>query len=116
MAVDWLKIKTEYINGYRKLTAKHGVSESALTKRAIAEGWRVAKEAHGSKIEMVNHRVGEVSSKYAYQPELFERDMQLHIEGSQRLWGLFRAWMIDNKIDPEKCRYMFVRLCEEFLS
>lgn len=54
MAVDWLKIKTEYINGqgsYRKLAAKHGVSESALTKRAITEGWRAAREAHGSKIE-----------------------------------------------------------------
>lgn len=39
------------------------------------------------------HRVGEVSSKYAYQPELFEE-----------------------KVDPERLRYLFLRLWEEFLK
>ena len=39
------------------------------------------------------HRVGEVSSKYGYQPELFEE-----------------------KVDPERLRYLFLRLWEEFLK
>lgn len=54
MAVDWLKIKTEYINGhisYRKLAEKYGVSESSLTRKAISEGWKAEREAQRSKIE-----------------------------------------------------------------
>lgn len=59
--------------------------------------------------------VGEVSSKYGYNPELFDRDMQQHKENSERLWEQFRGWMIENKVDPEICRYLFVRLYDEFL-
>lgn len=43
------------------------------------------------------HRVGEVSSKYAYQPELFERDLKQHAAESEALWQDFRAWMIERK-------------------
>lgn len=42
MAADWKKIKAEYIRGgtsYRKLASKHGVSLSALTRRASSEKW-----------------------------------------------------------------------------
>lgn len=31
------------------------------------------------------HRMGEVSSKYGYQPELFERDLEQHATESARL-------------------------------
>ena len=46
MAVDWLAIKTEYINGgisYRKLAEKYGVSFNTLKERAIAEEWTKLK-------------------------------------------------------------------------
>lgn len=49
MAVDWLAIKTEYINGgisYRKLAEKYGVSANTICARAKAEKWREAKEEH----------------------------------------------------------------------
>lgn len=39
---DWKKIKAEYLRGntsYRKLAEKHGVSFSALRKRAASEKW-----------------------------------------------------------------------------
>jgi hypothetical protein len=43
MAVDWLTIKTEYINdpesSYRKLAKKHGVSFGTLRARAERERW-----------------------------------------------------------------------------
>ena len=43
MAVDWLKIKTEYINdpdtSYRKLSQKYGVSANSICKRSKAENW-----------------------------------------------------------------------------
>ena len=62
------------------------------------------------------HRVGEVSSKYGYQPELFERDLEQHAAESEALWQEFRAWMIERKINPERLRFLFLRLYEEFIS
>lgn len=63
-----------------------------------------------------SHCVGEVSSKYGYQPELFERDLEQHAAESEAMWQEFRAWMIERKVDPEKLRYLFLRLWEEFLE
>lgn len=63
-----------------------------------------------------NHRVGEVSSKYGYQPENFWRDLQLDQERAEARWQEFRAWMIERQVDPETLRYLFVRLYDEFLS
>lgn len=53
VAVDWLKIKNDYINGggsYRKLAEKHGVSFSTLEKRAREENWKSEKEKQCDKI------------------------------------------------------------------
>lgn len=53
VTVDWLKIKTEYINGggsYRKLAEKYGISFSVLKDRAVKEKWAEAKEQHTNKI------------------------------------------------------------------
>ncbi len=49
MAVDWLKIKNEYVNGgisYRKLAEKHGVSFAVLKDKAVKERWTKAREQH----------------------------------------------------------------------
>lgn len=62
------------------------------------------------------HRVGEVSSKYGYQPELFDRDMDEHEKRCEAEWQAFKAWMIEHQIDPEKLRYMFARLYDEYLT
>lgn len=54
MAVDWLKIKNDYINGggsYRKLAEKHGVSASSLMQIAAKEKWSEEKKIQLSKIE-----------------------------------------------------------------
>jgi len=53
MAVDWLKIKTEYINGdvsYRKLAAQHEISFSVLKDKAVKEKWADAKEQHKNRV------------------------------------------------------------------
>lgn len=63
-----------------------------------------------------SHCVGEASSKYGYQPELFERDLEQHAAESEALWQEFRAWMIERKINPERLRFLFLRLYEEFIS
>lgn len=52
MAVNWLKIKNDYINGggsYRKLAEKYGVSFNTLKERAVGEGWKDLKEEQQRK-------------------------------------------------------------------
>ena len=42
MAVDWLKLKTEYITtdtSYRKLSAKYGITHNTIYRKAKEEGW-----------------------------------------------------------------------------
>lgn len=63
-----------------------------------------------------SRRIGEPSSKYGYQPELFERDLEAHAAENEALWQEFMEWMIERKADPEKMRYLFLRLWEEFLN
>lgn len=53
MAVDWLKIKTEYINGgttHRELAKKYGVSARQIGAHSKAEQWAQAREENLSKI------------------------------------------------------------------
>ena len=52
MAVDWLAIRNDYINGggsYRKLAEKYGVSFNTLKERAVSEAWKTLKEEHHNK-------------------------------------------------------------------
>lgn len=54
MAVDWLKIKNEYINGggsYRKLAEKYGVNKDTIATRAKAEGWAKRRQTQTDKIQ-----------------------------------------------------------------
>lgn len=62
------------------------------------------------------HRVGEVSSKYGLRPDLFEADVQAHAEEAEREWQDFKAWMIERQITPERLRFLFVRLYEEYIE
>ena len=54
VTLNWTKIRNEYINGhisYRKLAAKHGISESTLMQRAVKEKWADRRKEQRSKIE-----------------------------------------------------------------
>lgn len=47
MAVDWLTIRTDYINGggsYRKLAEKYGIPFSKLKDVAVRDKWKDARE------------------------------------------------------------------------
>lgn len=53
MAVDWLKIKNDYINGlgsYRKLAEQYGVPVRTLAKHAKDEKWQEARKVHCNNI------------------------------------------------------------------
>lgn len=52
MAVDWLTIRNDYINGggsYRSIAEKYGVSFSTLKDVAVREKWKEAKEQQTNK-------------------------------------------------------------------
>ena len=67
MVVDWLKIKTEYINGeisYRKLAEKHGVSFNTLKDHAVAEEWaRLRTESRHNTTTATQRKIVEKTSE-----------------------------------------------------
>lgn len=62
------------------------------------------------------HRVGEVSSKYGYNPEQFNKDMEARKARSDALWADFLEWMKAHEITPDDARGLFRRLFEEYLE
>ena len=53
MAVDWLAIKNDYINGggsYRQLSGKYSVPLRTIAQHAKDEEWQLAKEQHRNSI------------------------------------------------------------------
>lgn len=53
MAVDWLAIRNDYINGggsYRKLAEKYGIPFSVLKDKAVKEKWAEAKADNTNKV------------------------------------------------------------------
>lgn len=70
MAVDWLKIRNEYINGggsYRKLAEKYGVSFGTLRRRAETENWvkRRADQLHKIDIKTAQKAAELISDREA---------------------------------------------------
>lgn len=63
-----------------------------------------------------NHRVGEVSSKYGYCPEKFDKDLESRKARSDALWEDFQKWMKRHEITPDEARVLFRRLFEEYLE
>lgn len=62
-----------------------------------------------------NHRVGEVSSKYGYCPEKFDKDLESRKARSDALWADFIDWVIGKGLTPEEARGLLLRLYEEYL-
>lgn len=56
MAVDWLAIRNDYINGggsYRKLAEKYGVPLRTIAKHAKDEDWQTAREEQRNNVATV---------------------------------------------------------------
>lgn len=53
MAVDWMKVKAEYINGdvtQRELATKYGVTLRQISNHATSEQWVQEREQHRNKL------------------------------------------------------------------
>lgn len=54
MAVDWLAIRNDYINGggsYRKLAEKYGVNKDTIAQKAKSEGWKEQRDIQTDKTQ-----------------------------------------------------------------
>ena len=63
-----------------------------------------------------SHHVGEVSSKYGYNPEQFDKDLKARKVRSDALWSDFLEWMKLHGITPDEARGLFRRMFEEYLK
>lgn len=72
MAVDWLAIRNDYINGggsYRKLAEKYDVSFNTLQDRAKREDWKGQREQQHDKITTESRQKSEVKISDALSEE-----------------------------------------------
>lgn len=114
MAVDWLKLKTEYINGnisYRKLAEKHGVSASFLMQKAARERWTEQKEHQRCKTEAKTKQKAEDKISNALSDEAaakarIKASMMRLAEGWFRKQESIIAENPDEVVDPAAFRRM----------
>lgn len=73
MAVDWLAIRNDYINGggsYRKLADKYGVNKDTIAFRAKSEGWKEQRDiqtdkTHTKTIQKTEEKISDALSDEA---------------------------------------------------
>ena len=63
-----------------------------------------------------SHRVGEVSSKYGYNPGQFDQDLEARKARSDALWEDFLGWVKEHGLTPDEARRLLLRLHEEYLE
>lgn len=64
----------------------------------------------------ISNRIGEPSSKYGYEPNKFEEDINASIERSEKLYNDFKKWLLEKKVNPLDFRRLFSMYYEEFIS
>lgn len=72
-----------------------------------------------SKFSQKRYRnVGELSSKYAYDKDgtQFERDIQRHIDETEKLYADFKEWIKSKGVTPDKFRALFRKYYDEFME
>ena len=100
MAIDWEKIRTEYVTtstSYCKLSEKHGVSFSVIGERARAEGWAEQRTQHRNKT--YTKTLDRSSSKQV------ERAAKLHDAVDTLLQKIVDGINRDELITPSAAKY-----------
>lgn len=100
MAIDWEKIRTEYVTtstSYRKLSEKHGVSFSVIGERAREEGWAEQRTQHRNKT--YTKTLDRISSKQV------ERAAKLHNAVDTLLQKIVDGIKRDELITPSAAKY-----------
>lgn len=114
MAVDWLRIKSEYVNGnisYRKLAEKHGIPFSTLRDRAIGEEWNENRNKHRNRIvtaseQKTTAKISDALSDEAAAKARIKASMMRLAEGWFRKQESIIAENPDEVVDPAAFRRM----------
>ena len=77
---------------------------------------KMGGKGSGMQTRIKRHRIGEVSSKYGYNPGQFDQDLEARKARSDALWADFLGWMKGHEITPDEARVLFRRLFEEYLK
>ena len=115
MAVDWLRIKSEYVNGnisYRKLAEKHGISFAVLKDKAVKEKWAKEREQQANRIRTTTEqktvdKISDALSDEAAAKVRIKASMMRLAEG----WFAKQERLIaespqENVVDPNEFRKM----------
>lgn len=104
MAVDWLKIKTEYINGdisYRKIAEKYGVPFPTLRDRAVGEKW--SEQRNKQRNAVVTQTVQKAAEKTS---EALSDEAAAKVRIKASMMRLAEGWFVKQEQfiaeDPEK--------------
>ncbi len=106
MAVDWLTIRSDYINGggsYRKLAEKYGVSIDAIKRKAAAEKWKDERTEH----TQVVHQKAQEKAADALSDEVAAK-----IRIRVRLLQVGENWL--NNLEEITDTYEFRRMVQSF--
>lgn len=87
----------------------HQIGRARLAEKMGGKG-------SGMQTRIKRHRIGEVSSKYGYNPGQFDQDLEARKARSDALWADFLGWMKLHGITPDEARGLFRRLFEEYLK
>ena len=87
----------------------HQIGRARLAEKMGGKG-------SGMQTRIKRHRIGEVSSKYGYNPGQFDEDLEARKARSDALWEDFQEWMKRHEITPDEARALFRRLFEEYLK
>lgn len=94
MAVDWLKIKTEYINdtntSYRKLAEKYGVNKDTIAQKAKNEEWVKDRQTqtYNTQTKTIQKTVEKISDALSE-----EAAAKVKIRGM--LWKMTQNWVAE---------------------
>ena len=103
-----------------QLDAAHDQGRKVLPSmrhhRACPFAEKMGGTGSGMQTRIKRHRIGEVSSKYGYNPGQFDQDLEARKARSDALWLYFQKWMKRHEITPDEARVLFRRLFEEYLE
>lgn len=96
MAIDWIKIKTEYITDptstYRSLAEKYGVSTNTINTHAQDENWQEAREKKQEQLKQeIDKRVTKERIETAV--EINKRHANTHLRFEQLSTGLLNFYI-----------------------
>lgn len=107
MAVDWLAIRNDYINGggsYRKLAEKYGINKDSIAVKAKAEGWKGQRDAqtdknHTKTIQQTADKISDVLSDALAEEAKIKSNIRLKLIQMAENWVISQCGAVNDPAD-----------------